>query len=66
MESTDEDEPIMASTLLAPTLIAGILALLAWAILIFRRNYQLGRDTFVARGWYRTAGPLVGPARVRL
>ena len=35
MESTDEDEPIMASTLLAPTLIAGILALLAWAILIF-------------------------------
>ena len=35
MESTDENEPIMASTLLAPTLIAGILALLAWAILIF-------------------------------
>jgi hypothetical protein len=35
VESTDEDEPIMASTLLAPTLIAGILALLAWAILIF-------------------------------
>jgi hypothetical protein len=35
VESTDEDEAIMASTLLAPTLIAGILALLAWAILIF-------------------------------
>jgi len=35
VESTDEDEPIMASTLLTPTLIAGILALLAWAILIF-------------------------------
>jgi hypothetical protein len=35
VESTDEDEPIMASTLLSPTLIAGILALLAWAILIF-------------------------------
>jgi hypothetical protein len=35
VESTDEDEPIMASTLLTPTLVAGILALLAWAILIF-------------------------------
>jgi hypothetical protein len=35
VESTDEDEPIMASTMLTPTLIAGILALLAWAILIF-------------------------------
>ena len=35
MESTDEDEPIMASTLLTPTLLAGIVALLAWACLIF-------------------------------
>jgi len=35
MESTDEDEPIMASTLLAPTLLAGLTALILWAVLIF-------------------------------
>jgi hypothetical protein len=35
VESTDEDERIMASTLLAPTLIAGVAALIIWAVLIF-------------------------------
>jgi hypothetical protein len=35
VESTDEDERIMASTLLAPTLLAGLAALILWAVLVF-------------------------------
>ena len=35
MESTDKDECIMASTLLTPTLLTGVAALIIWAILIF-------------------------------
>jgi hypothetical protein len=35
MESTDEDDVIMASTLLAPTFLAGVAALIIWAVLIF-------------------------------
>jgi hypothetical protein len=35
VESTDEDDVIMASTLLAPTFLAGVAALIIWAVLIF-------------------------------
>jgi hypothetical protein len=35
VESTDQNECIMASTLLAPSLLAGLAALIIWAVLIF-------------------------------
>jgi hypothetical protein len=63
VESTDEDERAMASTLLTPTLLVGIVALIAWAILIFGgitssgvTHLLLGVGTVLLVRWWALRG----------